>query len=297
MRQRNFILFFSLFTPEMATAQFVGNWNFGSGWVEQQNIANMNRVIQKSIVEVQTPPSRSVNIESLRYLPNITSRQRNLAAFVSKTRKQDPTGAAQMEQLFASTDVIATIGQALAPVGLRVDNVADAYTVYWMSAWQASAGSTVTPSRAQVTKVKQQVTQALLATPEITGASNAQKQEFAEALLVQTALIDASMEQAAGDANQKRAIASAVRKGASAMGLDLDAMTLTEDGFAPANEGSSVDDRDIPRVPGADSQQKALAANNDATPDSSPNYALIAAAGGAGLGGMLLLGKAMVRKR
>ena len=258
MRQRNFVLVFLLFTPEIATAQFVGNWNFGSGWVEQQNISNMNRVIQRSIIQKQTPESRSANVASLRYSPNMTTRQRNLSAFVSKTRKQDPAGAAQMEQLFASTDVMATIGQALAPVGLRVDNVADAYTVYWMSAWQASVGSTATPTRAQVTKVKQQVTQALLATPEITGASNAQKQEFAEALLVQTALIDASMEQAAGDAKQKRAIASAVRKGADAMGLDLDAMTLTEDGFVPANEGSSVDDRDIPRASGADAEQQAL---------------------------------------
>jgi hypothetical protein len=225
----------------------------------------------------------------------MTSRQRNFSAFVSKTRKQDPSGASQMEKLFAATDVIVTIGQALAPVGLRIDNVADAYTVYWMSAWQASVGSTATPSRAQVTKVKQQVTQALLVTPEITGASNAQKQEFAEALLVQTALIDASMEQAAGDGNQKRAIATAVRKGASAMGLDLDAMTLTEDGFVPVNEGSSVDDRDVPATPGADAPEAALAANDDAPRDSGPSYALIAAAGGAGLGGMFLIGKIMGR--
>lgn len=78
------------------------------------------------------------------------------------------------------------------------------------------------------------------------------------------------MEQAAGDAKQKSAIASAVRKGSSAMGLDLDAMTLTENGFVPANKGSSVDDRDIPRAPGADAQQQALAANDDAERDSEP---------------------------
>jgi hypothetical protein len=250
--------------------------------------------------EVASRPRQITSVAALvgklAYKPSTTRRVQNLASFVAKTKVNDPSGAAKMEQLFASSDVIATIGQGLAPFGLRVDNIADAYSAYWMSAWQASVGSTATASRAQVTKVKQQVVQALAATPEIIGASNAQKQEFAEALLVQAALIEASIEQAAGDVRQKRAIASAVRKGANAMGLDLDAMTLTENGFVPSNKGSSVDDRDIPVAPGADRQEQALAANDDVAVDSAPNYVLIAAAGGAGLGGMFLLGKAMGRK-
>lgn len=81
-----------------------------------------------------------------------------------------------------------------------------------MSAWHASIGSTDTPSRTQTIKVKQQALQTLLAAPEIAQATNAQKQEFAEALLIQTALIDASMEQSLEKPDQLRAVANAVRK-------------------------------------------------------------------------------------
>jgi hypothetical protein len=73
-------------------------------------------------------------------------------------------------------------------------------------------------------------------------------------------------------------------------------MTLTENGFVPSSKRSSFDDRDVPGPSGYEVREQALAANDNATRDLAPNYALIAAAGGAGLGGMFLLGKAMGRK-
>jgi hypothetical protein len=170
----------------------------------------------------------------LRFVPNIEVRQRNLAQFVARTREQSPENANQMAALFASTDVFALFSQVLAPKGLRVDNVADAYTVYWITAWEASRGTIGDTSRAQAQAVTAQVTAALLETPQLINATSAQKQELAEALLVQTALISASMEAATGDPAQLERIAGAVRQGARRMGLDLDALTLTPKGFVPA---------------------------------------------------------------
>ena len=193
--------------------------------------------------------------------------------------------------MFSTVDIISAIQQALSPFGLRIDNVVDAYAVYWMSAWHASMGSTDTPSRIQAIKVKQQALQILIAVPEIAQATDAQKQEFAEALLIQTALIDASMEQAAGNPDQLRAIASAVRQGARATGLDLDSMTLTSNGFIPTTQGSSVQDGDFPKLQDDTPVEKDVASSKKED-DSNSSDALIAAAGGAGLGGMLLLGKA-----
>jgi hypothetical protein len=179
------------------------------------------------------------------------------------------------------------VGKAMSGMGLRPDNLADAYAVYWSSAWHASVGSNDTPSREQFGKMKSQAAAALAATPEVANASNSLKQEFAESLLIQAALIDASLEQAQNDPAMLRAIAKAVRQGANAMGLDLKSMTLTKDGFVPSTKKTgSVED---------DAVQLASQAENQGN-SSSPNYALIAAAGGAGLGGMFLLGKAMGRK-
>jgi hypothetical protein len=169
----------------------------------------------------------------LSFVPNLAVRNSNLAGFIAKTRAQSPESADQMQQLFASTDIFRVIEQALAPTGLRVDNIADAYAVYWISAWEASRGIVGSDtSREQAQGVKAQVSRALLATPAITTATPAQKQELAEALLIQTVLISASAEAAAGDPAQLAAVGKAVRQGASAMGLDLDEMELGPAGFA-----------------------------------------------------------------
>lgn len=307
----------AMFGLTLAQAGFADSYDYGGGWAVpslevSQSIIRQNHdraMMDRKILgnradgdESSFSPrtNRIVNVApaaSLSFTVSPSRRKANLAKFVAKTRPVNPDGAVKMEQLFASADVFASIGQGIAPMGLRVDNVADAYAVYWITAWEAANGITGSrTSRVQAQSVKTQVSSALLATPEFASAGAAQKQELAEALLVQSAMITASMDQMASDPAQRRAIAAAVRKGANAMGLDLDAMTLTENGFVPASKRSSVDDRDVPGAPGNGDGEQALAANDNAARDSAPNYALIAAAGGAGLGGMFLLGKAMGRK-
>lgn len=220
-----------------AMAQYIGNWNFGSGWVDSENINRMNRQLDtQTKAKLNAPIDRNqaepANSALLRFTPNLATRQLNLAGFVAKTRAQSPENADQMEQLFSSTDVFAAMAQGLAPTVLRIDNVADTYAAYWIGAWEAAHGITGSQtSRAQAQAVKAQVSRALLSTPEFTKSTPAQKQELAEALLIQTALISASAEAAANDPAQMEAVGNAVRTGAKAMGLDLDAMELGEAGF------------------------------------------------------------------
>lgn len=196
-----------------------------------------NEAFRQSVIngepseENEVPPVRAPDVQSLAFKPLLAQRKKNLANFVAKSRAQSPEGGDQLEAMFASTDIIAELGKALVPYGLRTDNMADAYTVYWISAWLAANGRIEDNSRAQVQAIKRQAASALLAVPAISKASSAEKQEFAEAMLVQAAMIDSSMQQAKGNPTQLTAIAKAVRQGAKASGLDLDAMELTEDGF------------------------------------------------------------------
>ena len=230
---------------------------------------------------------RPAATNQLSYTPSLARRKQNLAQFVAKSRAVNPEGATQLSQILASTDVISAVGKAMNAVGLRSDNLADAYAVYWSSAWHASVGSLATPTRAQFAKMKTQAGEALAATPGLIGASDEQKQQFAEALLLQAVLIDGSMEGAKGNPTQLKAVAKAVRQGAKAMGLDLDVMTLTDQGFTLAKKIGAVTTEDDAQLASAPFEPADTA---------SPNYALIAAAGGAGLGGMFLLGKAMGKK-
>ncbi|WP_206364426.1 DUF6683 family protein [Sphingomonas pokkalii] len=208
----------------------------------------------------------------LHYTPSRTRRSANLAAFVQKTRAVDPQGAADMQKVFAEGDFIERIGALVRPLGLRIDNVADAYTCWWINAWQAAHGQYDETKPALAATVRAQAARAIGATPEIARASEAQKQEFAEALWVQAALIEVAVEQAKGNPARLREIGDAVRKGARHMGLNLDAIELTSRGFVPADVGRN----DPPAaVPGADK--------------ATPYGALALAAGGVGVGGFLLL--------
>ena len=227
----------------------------------------------------------SIQSVSLRYSVSQQRRKANLAKFARHTRANNPDSAAKMEQLFSSTDIIAAFATALAPVDLRVDDVADAYAVYWMTAWGAAHGDTSTPSRGKAQAVKAQAARAMASSPEMALADDAAKQEFAEALLLQAAMIDAIGEEYRSDPAIGPKIATSVRQGARAAGLDLDAMTLTEQGFVPtqrtgATEPTSSDGQEL--------------ATRDAEP-STPNYGLLAAMGGAGISAALLFG--MIRQR
>lgn len=179
-------------------------------------------------------PSRQVSAADLAYRPSVAERRKNLDRFVARMQSRSPAGAAEVERLFASTDVIGEMGKAIAPMGLRTDNVADAFTMWWINAWLASRGRDDDPSRAQIAAVRRQAVETIAMNPQFAGASNAVKQEFAEANIVQAALIAGTMQGAKGNAAQKRDIAAQVRKGARASGMDLDAIELTDAGFVPA---------------------------------------------------------------
>ena len=224
---------------------------------------------------------------SSKYAISLTRRRANLAQFVEKSRKSDPAGAKQMAALFAKSDPIEALKIPLGTYGLRVDNVADAYTTYWMQAWQAAHGDTSDFTRGQTLAVKAQAARALGSTSEFATATDVTKQEFAEAMLVQASLIAASIEVYKNDPAMMRKLGDAVRKGAQASGLDLDAMTLTEQGFVPSGKTGSLNP--------APNQQQASATPAPTAP-ATPPYALMAAAGGAGIGGVFLLGKVFGRR-
>lgn len=179
-------------------------------------------------------PAPAANPAALRFTPSPERRRTNLAHFVEKTRAADPAGAQQLQQLFASTDIITRMGTELAPVGLRIDDLADAYTVWWVNCWSAVHGDFSTADRATAMAVKAQVTRALLTQPQIMRANDAAKQEFAEALLIQALLLDASLQQAKDKPDQMQAVAAAANQGAKGMGIDMTTMRLTPQGFTPA---------------------------------------------------------------
>jgi hypothetical protein len=239
IRNFKFVVLSFVLLPGPLSAQIIFQ---PTGFTYDRNLDPSTRILsnmrmgQKAAALRQKPSQNVVPLKAATtFTPSAARTRANLANFAKKSRAADPQGAAKMEALFASTDVIGMVGQGIAPYGLKTNNVADAYAVYWISAWEASrgiAGASETRQRAQA--VRTQAINAMAAVPAMATATDAQKQEFAEAMLVQAALISAYMDDAAGNPAQIRAVGAAVAKGAKAMGLDLDTMALTPNGFVPA---------------------------------------------------------------
>lgn len=180
--------------------------------------------------DARTPGFQTASLD-LGFTPSKERRTRNLADFVAKSRKVDPQGADRLQALFARTDLIEAMRGPLGKAGLRIDNVADAYAAWWITAWYASRGSNETPDAKTVAAVKAQTVRALSATPMMQGASEASKQQMAEALLIQAAMLDDAVEQSKARPDWMAGVRSAAAQGAKGMGLDLSAMTLTDAGF------------------------------------------------------------------
>lgn len=221
---------------------YIGSWyEMGGGRFEYPQVTPEVISAEKESAGAQNPgrlqadsASTAVNSEQLRFTPSMQRRRANYAGFVERSRRVDPAGADGLAANF-KLDPIALMQPQLAQVGLRTDNVADAYAAYWIEAWEAVHGVTGQTSREKAGAVKRQSAAAILATPAFATATSAQKQELAEAMLVQAMLVATAREQANGDEAKLVEIGRAAEKGACASGFDLRSVTLTEEGFRPAN--------------------------------------------------------------
>lgn len=199
----------------------------------------VNRAIQSHVAQSArsrpgprpaAPPAHATATR-LTYAPSMAQRRRNLARFVAASRQRDPQGAARLEQAFTSRDLIGEMHRRMAAYGFRANDVGDAYAAWWLNAWLASRGRTEDATPRQIAAVRGQAAAALGSLPQLRSASDAVKQEVAEAYLVQTAVIGSHLERASGDPSQMKRLAAAVREGARAAGMDLAGLELTDSGF------------------------------------------------------------------
>ena len=190
------------------------------------NAANRNK-------RPNTPKTTATKAEigKLSYNPSAAVRQRNIARLIKDIRVNDPDAAEKLERTFASNDLIDRMGEIMVASGLNQNNLADAYAFYWTNAWQAFSGHNQDLSKTEIVAVRSQTARILLATPQFRTATDAQKQEIAEMMIIQTIFVSASIDSAKSDPTQLANAKASIAKGAKNFGLDFDRMTLTPQGF------------------------------------------------------------------
>lgn len=271
-----------------ATAQYggyVAGPNPGLMAMQWENAKAVSQQAEEQLAEA--PPHRA-NAPDFDFRSTSSRTRSNLAQFVAKSREQSPAAAADLERTFATMDIIGEAGKGMRAMGLDPHNVADAYALWWVLAW--SAGNQVeSPSDAPTYRaVQAQARAAFAATPGLAGRSDAEKQQFAEAMIVQAMILDSANDEVRGDPAQMKTLAEQAKRGAKEMGLDLSVMVLTSDGFRP-RKGAAL---------GVSGDEERIAASDGDTSEATPltTYAALAAAGGAGVAAIFLFGKAMGRR-
>lgn len=195
-----------------------------------------NELMQRQLDEEEegraSPPVNEAG--ALTYSPTRSVHEEVFGAFIEVTEQSDPATAENLRNLIAAQpDAFEEVKDAVRSYDLDPDNIADTYALWWMSAWMAANGVHDAPDGATMAAVKKQTRDSFLATPGVDDLSDAQKQKFAEALLLQTLVVDTSMDRARGDAALEAQVAEAARTGAMQGGVDLSAMKLTQNGFEP----------------------------------------------------------------
>ncbi|WP_379553673.1 DUF6683 family protein [Qipengyuania sp. DGS5-3] len=291
------LLLSAVFAAPAAMANgFMQNWTPQLGGYDPVSIALENNTQTAGVPLNLTPPA-SIDVAGtdFSYRNDKARTQQNLRRFVERT--PEAAGRADLQNMIAAQPtIIEEIGGAMRGFGLDPHNVADAYAMWWVNAWSAANKTGKQPSASTVAAVRQQTRNAIAATPDFANASDADRQEYAEALMLQAMLLSRAFNERQGDPAQLEELANATKKGAKASGLDLSLMRLTENGFVP-RAGADASDATVSE----DDPKLAMATETgeqagDAGPSDMPTYLGIAGAAVAGLGLAFVAGKSMGNK-
>jgi hypothetical protein len=302
MKKLIYIAFISFIFSSGLVAQDYGSYSYpGTDFYANNNtinIAVMNEVITK--------PSRdeklgipAISSQSLTFYPSKAQRKKNIAKYIADVAKVAPDYAPQLAAEFADGKMFAQFGQLMDSVGLDANDVGDNLAAWWITAWEASMARSVETPPAAFAKVKEQVRR-ILSEKALVAMSNVEKQNYADSMTIQTLVLANQIEQAKSNPEIAQKLATGIKAGAKKMGFDLDAMTLTEDGFVPVKKGRKTGDASGVGV-GVGADRVMAASKAEANPaddggDASPNYILFAALGSATLGGITGSAKPLAAK-
>jgi hypothetical protein len=290
-----FLLIF-LQDAELSAQGMEGTFAIDYGSVMINTPQNLVREVDPSPETIYNIRSNSPISQSLNFTPNAAQRSKNITAYIDRLAEVDPNGAKVIEAQLRTPGFFDNYGQMLRGVGLNPNGLADNMAAWWVTAWEASTGRDVETPTAAFPKVKLQAGRAL-GSAVLSKMTNAQKQEMADGLAIQSVILAANLDHAKNNPAYRKQLAEQVKKMAMGLKLDLGAMTLTSEGFRPKGKKRS----DASDVAG---EEQALASNDAAAPvpsDDSEGWstaqiALIAAAGGAGIAGVFAIGKASGKK-
>jgi len=202
----------------------------------------MNNVISMSVGSRTAPPgemayaapsARSPGASATTYRPDPQVTRRVRKQFADWMSKQaGPEGGRQVAAAMERTDPVQSWAQLVSSDGLRPGDASDALAAYWVMNWIIANGGD--NNRPQTQAVRNQVRSIMATNPVYARLDEAQRQEFAEILilnfLIQHAAYSDAMKRGDQDVLRKLSDA-AVARFRNEIGVDLRQIALTDNGF------------------------------------------------------------------
>ena len=182
---------------------------------------------------VLRPETNGGPVGSPTFMPAPERRREGIARRIAAIRDTDPAGAAELTRITAQGDTVAAFAASLRPVGVTAYSVSDAFAAWVTMTW-AQLHPAVTPP-ASMDVVRKQVDRALQGAPAFATATDAEKQEFAEALILHLLANAPRVRAAKGDAAKQAPLFAQLQRAGAEISVDFEHMTYTEQGFMSAD--------------------------------------------------------------
>lgn len=180
-------------------------------------------------------PTRATQVATTyRASPAVSARvRRQFSEWMGK--QTSAQGGRRVAEALDRVDPVRNWAQIVGADGLRPGDAADALASYWVLNWVMANGGD--SNRDQVMAVREQIRPTITSSPAYARLNEAQRQEFAEVLMLNFLMQHAAYTDALrqGDRDTQRRIGdAAVARFRSEMGVDLRRLRLTSQGFVRA---------------------------------------------------------------
>lgn len=254
MRRAPLMSIFWLFFAVPATAQ---NFDMMSNWAQQQMLNdNLSRNLNNATSQPRAAsssaraygigggrtagvapsfaPGRPGAMTSTTYRADPAVTERVKGQYIDFVAKDAPGDLDKARKGVGPLNVVQVWSQGVASDGLHPGDVADAMASYWVLNWAVANGGDNT--RRQTLAVRHNLQPAIASSPAFQRLSQAQRQEMAEALMINF-IVQRDVYMHAMQTHDERLIAglrsAAVTRFQREAGVDLRRIALTDQGFRP----------------------------------------------------------------
>ncbi|MGH1422881.1 MAG: DUF6683 family protein [Hyphomonas sp.] len=148
---------------------------------------------------------------------------------------------AELKAAVGDADLIAAMDGLLPQFGLRTDNVADAMTVWAVGAYSLIHDDDRQLDKATAEAVRGPLALGLMSAPQLGEMSDADKQQFAERLLIISYAYESVRQLKTKDPGGHAQMVQVARDHAAELGFDVDGVTLVKgEGFKPKDSATKA---------------------------------------------------------